>query len=191
MPTHLTYMAQTEDVPQFEGLGEAGLENAVKAAVVALGVISIGAWLFTGIVAADSVSGKLRWLGIMLVLPSLVVLLIGLGISSTSLVASGSGVIVDGGMNDRLSQTVTDALIGGVGRISMSFLAAGAIPAAIGGLLFVLGIIVPSRRRDDLGYGLQMNPTTQYGGKPKNDFEVFNKPKNDGKVKNDDIIKPL
>jgi hypothetical protein len=124
-----------------------------------------------------------------------VVVLIGLGIMSTSAIAVSRGaVMIDGGISGRLSQTVYDALVGGVGRISTAFLVAGGIPTAIGLGLLVIGIVIPAPRRDDMEQDMYNNPTMQYGqysGKPKNDFEVFNKPKNDGKEKNDDIIKPL
>jgi hypothetical protein len=164
----------------------------VTTAVIVLGVIAVGAWFTTGIIAGDSAGSRLRWLGGTLFLPSVVVALIGLGIMSTSAIAVSRGaVMIDGGISGRLSQTVYDALVGGVGRISTAFLVAGGIPTAIGLGLLVIGLVIPAPRRDDMERDMYANPTMQYSGKPKNDFEVFNKPKNDGKEKNDDIIRPL
>jgi hypothetical protein len=158
-------------------------------------VIAVGAWFTTGIIAGDSAGSRLRWLGVTLLLPSLVVVFIGLGIMGISAAAVSRGaVMIDGGISGRLSDTVYEALTGGVGRISASFVTAGGIPSAIGLILLVIGFVVPAPRRDDMERDLYGNPTMQYSpydGKPKNDFEVFNKPKNDGKEKNDDIIKPL
>jgi hypothetical protein len=195
MPEYLTYSDTIPDGPRIEGLGEVGVQQAVTTAVIVLGVIAVGAWFTTGIIAGDSASSRLRWLGGTLFLPSVVVVLIGLGIMSTSAIAVSRGaVMIDGGISGRLSQTVYDALVGGVGRISTAFLVAGGIPTAIGLGLLVIGIVIPAPRRDDMEQDMYNNPTMQYGqysGKPKNDFEVFNKPKNDGKEKNDDIIKPL
>jgi hypothetical protein len=195
MPEVLTYSDTIPDGPRIEGLGEVGLQQAVTTAVIILGVIAVGAWFTTGIIAGDSAGSRLRWLGVTLLLPSLVVVFIGLGIMGISAAAVSRGaVMIDGGISGRLSDTVYEALTGGVGRISASFVTAGGIPSAIGLILLVIGFVVPAPRRDDMERDLYGNPTMQYSpydGKPKNDFEVFNKPKNDGKEKNDDIIKPL
>ena len=195
MPDTLTYTDTVPDGPRIEGLGEVGLQQAVTTAVIILGVIALGAWLSTGIIAGDSAGSRLRWLGVTLLLPSVIVALIGLGIVSVSALAiDRSAVMIDGGISSRLSETVYEALTGGVGRISTSFLIAGGIPSVIGLGLLVAGFAIPTPRRDEMQRDMYANPTMQYGpydGKPKNDFEVFNKPKNDGKEKNDDIIKPL
>jgi hypothetical protein len=195
MPDTLTYTDTVPDGPRIGGLGEVGLQQAVTTAVIILGVIALGAWLSTGIVAGDSAGSRLRWLGVTLLLPSVIVVLIGLGIASVSALAVNRGaVLIDGGISSRLSETVYEALTGGVGRISTSFLIAGGIPSVIGLGLLVIGFAIPAPRRDEMQRDMYANPTMQYGpydGKPKNDFEVFNKPKNDGKEKNDDIIKPL
>lgn len=195
MPEYLTYSDTIPDGPRIEGLGEVGLQQAVTTAVIILGVIALGAWLSTGIIAGDSASSRFRWLGVTLLLPSIIVVLIGLGIASVSALAVNRGaVMIDGGISSRLSETVYEALTGGVGRISTSFLIAGGIPSVIGLGLLVIGFAMPAPRRDEMQRDMYANPTMQYGpydGKPKNDFEVFNKPKNDGKEKNDDIIKPL
>lgn len=195
MPEYLTYSDTISDGPRIEGLGEVGLQQAVTTAVIVLGVIAVGAWFTTGLIAGDSAGSRLRWLGVTLLLPSVVVALIGLGIAGTSAVAVSRGaVMIDGGISNRLSETVFDALVGGVGRISAAFLAAGGIPSVIGVVLLGIGFAIPTPRRDDMERDMYTNPTMQYGqydGKPKNDFEVFNKPKNDGKEKNDDIIRPL
>lgn len=195
MPDMLTYTDTITDGPRITGLGDVDLQQAVTTAVVVLGVVAIGAWFVTGIIAGDSAGSRLRWLGVTLLLPSIIVVFIGVGIGSVAAMAVNRGAImIDGGISNRLSETVYQALTGGVGRISASFLAAGGVPSLIGLALTVVGFALPSPRRDEMERDLYANPTMQYGpydGKPKNDFEVFRKPKNDGKEKNDDIIKPL
>lgn len=195
MPETLTYSDTIPDGPRIEGLGEVGIQQAVTTAVIVLGVAAAGVWFINGLIAGASAGGRLRWLGVTLLLPSVVVVLIGLGIASVAALAVSRGaVMIDGGISSRLSETVYEALTGGVGRISTSFLIAGGIPSVIGLLLLITGFAMPAPRRDDMERDMYANPTMQYGqygGKPKNDFDVFNKPKNDGKEKNDDIIKPL
>jgi hypothetical protein len=192
MPARLTYTATATDFPQVQGVTGFDVPSAVMTALAVLGIMAIGAWLVTGIVAGDGAGSRLRWLGGTLLLPSLVVLLIGLAIGGAT--ATATSTVVLGGVNQRLSQAFADAIVGGAGRIALSFVAAGGIPAAIGALLFVAGLFVPDRRADTLQRDLYANPTAQYPPqyppKPKNEFDVY-KPKNNDKPSNDDVIRPL
>ncbi len=175
-----------------QGTGFGGVSSAVTAVVAVLGVIAVGSWFVTGLIGSGSARGRLFWLGITLVLPSAIVLLLGFGVTAASaaLLSDPAAWTLDS--NGPISRALYEAIFGGANRISISFLAAGGIPLIAGALLTVFGIIVPGRRDDRLQRDLYNNPTAQFADKPKNDFEVFNKPKNDAKPINDDsIIRPL
>lgn len=192
MPDYMTYTDTLPEGVRLSGLAGIGIENAVQTAVIVFGMVAIGAWLVTGIIAQATTAGRLRWLGVTLLLPSAGVALIGLGlIGAASTGAMRSDIMIDGATSDRLSELVYESLVGGAGQISNAFLAAGGIPFVIGLLLLVIGLVVPASRCDEMQADMYANPTLQYGDKPKNEFDVFNKPKNDDKEKNDDIFQPL
>lgn len=198
MPPEIVITEHVTDVPQVEALGEMGVQGAVTAALAAFGAAAVGGWFITGMIAGATAGSRLRWLGVTLLLPSLGVLLIGFAVGgSMALMRDGAGMGSMGAMgsmgsmDSRLSEAIYSALGGGLGRIALSFAAAGGIPAAIGLMLWLAGMTrrdpyVSVTERD-----LFANPTTQIAPKPKNDFAAPTKPKNDRVDDTGDIIKPL
>lgn len=195
MPQTMTVSSTVDSTPTSEfvrGIGVGGLDSAVMAAVAVLGVIAVGSWFVTGMIGAGQARGRLFWLGITLVLPSAVVLVLGFGVTAASAALLSDPATWNLDSTEPISQAVYEAMSGGANRISTSFLAAGGLPVVIGVLLTIFGLIIPGRRDNRLQGDPYSNPTAQFAEKPKNDFQVFSKLKNDAKPKNDDsIIRPL
>lgn len=194
MPEYLTYNDTVDPIftEDFSGIGISDIVDAMTAVVVVFGVVSVGLWFMTGLIGAGSARGRLLWLGGMLFLPSVVAALIGLGVAAATRALMMDSISANIDLNDSITQAVYNVMSGGANKVSLSFMAAGGIPSAVGILLFLVGLILPARRDDELQRDLFNNPTTQYGGKPKNDSNLYEKLKNSDKPKNDDsIIKPL
>lgn len=189
MPDQLSYSDTFNADRDLEAMeffgGFSGVQAVLQGGVILIGIVALGAWLITGLIAAASMRGKLLALGLMLLLPSLAVLVIGFGIY----VAFNAPDALPRS-NTALTRTIVETL--NSSPLSTVFLTTGAIPSAVAVGLIVLGGLLPSRRRDDALDDLRANPTTMFAAErpPASPSNV--KLKNDSKPKNDDsIIRPL
>lgn len=142
MPAAITFTGRLDaDVVDFLQGFEA--RPTLFAATAMIGVIALGAWYGVGMLATNTRSGRLRWLGITLILPSFSVLLIGLALTGPFLPVFQSALISSAGAAGEAELLVYDVVFSNIGRVRTAFLVTGGIPVLLGVLMNVAG----SRRR--------------------------------------------
>jgi hypothetical protein len=132
-----------------------GLYRFFQIGVLVCGVLGVGFWLFSAIIGVNGVQGRLVWLGISLLLASLVV--VGASTATASAVQNLAAAPppVDMDSSARLERGLTLGFIDQSPVLVRAFWVAGGVPAVIGLVLCLLGVILrPAPARPTLGGGL-------------------------------------
>ncbi|MEQ8672547.1 MAG: hypothetical protein RLP44_25140 [Aggregatilineales bacterium] len=111
------------------------LRETMSGTMRTAGIIAMVIWAFSAWLFAKNVHGRFRWLGITLLIPSIMMIVASILFSQALISTVGQATTAIGTVNS----DVADTIGGGISKIGWSFFFSGFIPAIIGGILFAYG----------------------------------------------------
>ncbi|GEM_PF-2269665 len=130
-----------------------GLATQYTIAMVISAVFGMVFLVAVALLAADTTRTRLMWLGGGLMLPSFLVIIVGVAFNSTFMPLLTQRLTYDSRELEAASLAVMDGLAGTLPRLGTALTVAGGIPLAIGLILLVAGSVMRPRQPDGIRQG--------------------------------------